>query len=1217
MKYIKLKSFLSILVSCSCLSFVNINKSSNLYDVDKSRNEILKDNYIYQTYLDIDKVTNKGDTYYVSPIVSKDNEGDGKSKLSPLSIEFLRTGLNNLKPGDTVILLEGTYVFSGQNTRLYLTMSGEYNKYITIKSETNKNTVLDFSCETFLDTNRAVSINGNYIYWKGIDVTGAGDNGLYIGGSYNIVEDSKFYNNRDSGLQLGRASGDLSLMERWPAFNYIRNCTSFNNYDNETYGENADGFAAKLTIGEGNIFDGCIAYRNSDDGWDLYAKTDTGNIGTVVIFNCVAFENGFLAENQETCNSRFATFDKSQFGEKDSDGNDKSYSFNTRDGDGNGFKLGGSIMEGNTYIYNSMAFNNKMHGITDNSNPGVIYAENCTSIDNGAVIDDNKNSSTYGQIIKGTSDQESGEECSNIDLSRQTYSYNVVKNCLSLKSSYTTSIGKDEVRGEITNSILSSRFNSSELYKINGDLDADTKEGVTGDVISNISVNDVFDKVPVEYNNNNYVYNISGLANYNVHETYRNNDNSINMRDILHIKNYNLLFGNTLKIGCDLTKSSWDNYDHYEWSDYSEYSSKEDVNLALARNVLFIPVNKDATYQDFKVNISIQNVSVTWTSSDENVLGLGDLSTISASGTRTRNIIVYRDALEDKKATLTATLKLNDKTVTKEFEFNVKKGDPALGDITVAGIVNGRFIYNAYTNTKLPKIIVTDANDYSGKAIDESLYEVNTKYFYATDKNSTFYQVNNFTTSKPGVFRIVNNVTLKKNGQMKTYTYDVYVASASSNVDFDNKVSNVNVNKDGFTISGNMTSATGKIFVLTSPTKQNYMASDVMTNGEEKSFRNDSISFDYIHSNNNEYYVYYVISNLNGVATSEVYERKVEVVSINSEQEFNSIFSSETSSSKIYTLSKDLDFSSVRCTTGASEKAFKGLFNGLGHTISNVTVNSTKDSTASIFYNVEGGTIENIKFNNLSFNAGNNNKQVGIVGKAESANFYNIAITNVSSFGKERVGGLVGQIFEGSTTISNVSVSNDSSHIIKADSKDAGGIVGLCQTTSSPVIDFEINMSNILVNAYMEASTYSGGLIGRYDDQKPTIRYNARISKVVTYGYTKTSGNYCGGVMNEVATSRIYIDNVVSMINLYHKGSSHPLEISEKNSSPIMGRNGSQVSVTACAATIAEYNSSYDVSVYRLDIIKDASKYFGISLGNNFINNPNVIPYYTLKFLDV
>ncbi len=36
--------------------------------------------------------------------------------------------------------------------------------------------------------------------------------------------------------------------------------------------EDADGFAAKLTVGDGNVFDGCISYNNADDGWDLLLR---------------------------------------------------------------------------------------------------------------------------------------------------------------------------------------------------------------------------------------------------------------------------------------------------------------------------------------------------------------------------------------------------------------------------------------------------------------------------------------------------------------------------------------------------------------------------------------------------------------------------------------------------------------------------------------------------------------------------------------------------------------------------------------------------------------------------------------------------------------------------------------------------------------------------------------------------------------------------------
>ena len=57
------------------------------------------------------------------------------------------------------------------------------------------------------------------------------------------------------------------------------------------------------------------------------------------------------------------------------------------DGDGNGFKLGGSVMEGDVQLYNCLAFYNRMHGVTDNSNPGYLYIDGVTSVDNSAVVE--------------------------------------------------------------------------------------------------------------------------------------------------------------------------------------------------------------------------------------------------------------------------------------------------------------------------------------------------------------------------------------------------------------------------------------------------------------------------------------------------------------------------------------------------------------------------------------------------------------------------------------------------------------------------------------------------------------------------------------------------------------------------------------------------------------------------------------------------------------
>lgn len=194
--------------------------------------------------------------------------------------------------------------------------------------------------------------------------------------------------NRDTGLQISRRSSDLSDIADWPSYNLILNCTSYNNMDPAT-GENADGFAPKLTCGPGNVFDGCIAYNNVDDGWDMYAKSATGPIGAVTIQNCISFRNGQTATGVFTDNS-----------------------------DGNGFKLGGGGVGTPHIIKNCISFENKKHGFTDNNNPEFSTAQNITSYANGQESGanfqfDRCNSGTFINLLSyanasGTSDKLNG-----------------------------------------------------------------------------------------------------------------------------------------------------------------------------------------------------------------------------------------------------------------------------------------------------------------------------------------------------------------------------------------------------------------------------------------------------------------------------------------------------------------------------------------------------------------------------------------------------------------------------------------------------------------------------------------------------------------------------------------------------------------------------------------------------------------------------------------
>lgn len=214
-----------------------------------------------------------------------------------------------------------------------------------------ENPILDFYAQSFSSSNRGLQVFSHYWHLKGLEVRGAGDNGIFIGGNYNTVERCITHHNRDSGIQISRYNSGAGPAD-WPSYNLVLNCTSFDNFDTDN-GEDADGFACKLTSGPGNVFRGCVAYHNADDGYDLYTQSSTGPIGTVLIEYCIAYNNGFL-----------------------SDGTTPSA------GDGNGFKLGGEGIPVNHIFRRNFAWNNRHHGITYNNNPGSMTVENNTSWDN-------------------------------------------------------------------------------------------------------------------------------------------------------------------------------------------------------------------------------------------------------------------------------------------------------------------------------------------------------------------------------------------------------------------------------------------------------------------------------------------------------------------------------------------------------------------------------------------------------------------------------------------------------------------------------------------------------------------------------------------------------------------------------------------------------------------------------------------------------------------
>ncbi|NLZ81995.1 MAG: hypothetical protein GX913_09405 [Clostridiales bacterium] len=290
-------------------------------------------------------------TIYVTPTGRASGNGTIERPLD------IYTAVSYVMPGQTIVLKDGVYQMTSR-LKIPRGINGTSAQKIVMASEAGGRAILDFA-----GAGGNFELWGDYWHVYGIDVRNTDGNikGMQIAGHNNIIELVNTYNNGDTGIQVSGTSAET--IEKWPSNNLILNCTSYNNVDPGF--NNADGFAAKLSTGEGNIFRGCIAYNNLDDGWDLFSKVESGPIGIVTIENSVAFNNGISLDGHT--------------------------------GDGNGFKLGGDGIAVKHVLENSISFKNTTNGITSNSDPAVILRNNTSALNGGTGY------SLYG---KGTGELE-------------------------------------------------------------------------------------------------------------------------------------------------------------------------------------------------------------------------------------------------------------------------------------------------------------------------------------------------------------------------------------------------------------------------------------------------------------------------------------------------------------------------------------------------------------------------------------------------------------------------------------------------------------------------------------------------------------------------------------------------------------------------------------------------------------------------------------------
>ncbi|WP_414662647.1 right-handed parallel beta-helix repeat-containing protein [Horticoccus sp. 23ND18S-11] len=267
-------------------------------------------------------------TLYVSPTGEAGSAGTASSPLASLAEAARRA-----QPGDVIQLAGGTY---RQDQPILLSAKGTADASIRIEPADAKRPVFDFSAQKFEQKLCGIVVAGDYWHIVGLEVVGAARFGIEVTGHHNVMERCVAHENQGSGFQLSAPA----------SHNLILDCDSYRNVDRPARGENADGFGAKFAIGPGNIFRGCRAWENADDGYDLWKAPHA-----VRIEHCVASRNGLNLWGID----RFT-------------------------GNGNGFKLGGDFVPAAHVVIGCIVMDQPKNGFDQNNNTAALTVKHCTAV---------------------------------------------------------------------------------------------------------------------------------------------------------------------------------------------------------------------------------------------------------------------------------------------------------------------------------------------------------------------------------------------------------------------------------------------------------------------------------------------------------------------------------------------------------------------------------------------------------------------------------------------------------------------------------------------------------------------------------------------------------------------------------------------------------------------------------------------------------------------
>ena len=208
----------------------------------------------------------------------------------------------HVEPGDNVFLRGGTYKMKESHISqkkdiwaqvILFDKSGTPGKRIHYRPHEDERPVFDFSAVRPEGLRvHAFEVKASWVHFQGIEVVGVqvveGEHTQSVcfanNGSHNVYELLSMHDGQAIGIYSVRGANNLFL-----------NCDAYRNHDytsGDRKGGNVDGFGCHPRKGDtGNVFRGCRAWFNSDDGYDCIAASES-----VRFENCWAMYNGYSVE---------------------------------------------------------------------------------------------------------------------------------------------------------------------------------------------------------------------------------------------------------------------------------------------------------------------------------------------------------------------------------------------------------------------------------------------------------------------------------------------------------------------------------------------------------------------------------------------------------------------------------------------------------------------------------------------------------------------------------------------------------------------------------------------------------------------------------------------------------------------------------------------------------------------------------------------------------